>query len=111
MVAGISPIRAKKVRYYEDQRFRDRILPPPSKAEPVESGDDEWSSLPLPPKPTLHADNSGSAGDEEDTTESERRRQPELNRVQPVEKKEPIENEFEIAPSMTIRKKPPATAE
>ncbi|QFT95056.1 Conjugal transfer protein TraG [Roseovarius sp. THAF9] len=98
MVAGISPIRAKKVRYYEDQRFRDRILPPPSKAEPVESGDDEWSSLPLPPKPTLHADNSGSAGDEEDTTESERRRQPELNRVQPVEKKEPIENEFEIAP-------------
>ena len=37
MVAGTSPIRAKKVRYYEDQRFQDRILPPPSKAEPVEA--------------------------------------------------------------------------
>ena len=98
MVAGISPIRAKKVRYYEDPRFKDRIVPPPSKAEPVESEDDEWSTLPLPPKPTLHANSSGSAEYGEDTTDSERRRQPELNRVQPVEKKEPIENEFEIAP-------------
>uniref|UniRef100_E6VPW0 TRAG family protein n=1 Tax=Rhodopseudomonas palustris (strain DX-1) TaxID=652103 RepID=E6VPW0_RHOPX len=96
MVAGISPIRAKKVRYYEDPRFKDRIVPPPSKPEPLEAGHDEWSTLPLPPKPTLHANNSGSAGDDEDTTDSERRRQPELSRVQPVEKKEPVENEFEI---------------
>ncbi len=50
----------------------------------------------MPPTPTLHADNSSSAGDEEDTTDSEWRRQPELSRVQPVKKKEPIENEFEI---------------
>ncbi len=98
MVAGISPIRARKVRYYEDPRFQDRIVPPPSKLEPLETGKDEWSTLPLPPKPTLHANNSNSAGDDEDTTDSERRRQPELSRVQPVEKKEPIENEFEIAP-------------
>ncbi|MAS15352.1 MAG: conjugal transfer protein TraG [Nitratireductor sp.] len=98
MVAGISPIRAKKVRYYEDLRFQDRILPPPSKPEPPDAERDEWSTLPLPPKPTLHANGSGSAEYEEDTTDSERRRQPELSRVQPVEKKEPIENEFEIAP-------------
>ncbi|MBK5950337.1 conjugal transfer protein TraG [Rhodobium orientis] len=98
MVAGISPIRAKKVRYYEDPRFKDRILPPPPKPEPPDVENDEWSALPLPPKPTLHADNSGSAGDEEDTTDSEWRRQPELSRVQPIKKKEPIENEFEIAP-------------
>ncbi len=96
MIAGISPIRAKKVRYYGDRRFQDRILPPPSKAEPIEPGDDEWSTLPLPPKPTLHADSTGSADGEEDTTDSERRRQPELSRTQPVEKKTPIENEFEI---------------
>jgi type IV secretion system protein VirD4 len=96
MIAGISPIRAKKARYYEDRRFQDRILPPPAKAEPVEPGDDEWSTLPLPPKPTLHADSTGSADGEEDTTDSERRRQPELSRTQPVEKKTPIENEFEI---------------
>ena len=98
MVAGISPIRAKKIRYYEDQRLQDRILPPPSKPDSLEAGKDEWSTLPLPPKPTLHANNSSSAGDDADTTDSEWRRQPELSRAQTVEKKAPIENEFEIAP-------------
>ena len=98
MVAGTSPIRAKKVRYYEDRRFQVRILPPPSKAEPAETEKDEWSTLPLPPKPALHTNTSRIASDEEDTTESERRRQPELSRTQPVEKKAPIENEFEIDP-------------
>lgn len=34
-------------------------------------------------------------GDDEDPTESERRLQPELSRAKPVEKKKPIENEFE----------------
>jgi type IV secretion system protein VirD4 len=29
LVSGCPPIRAKKARYYEDQRLRDRILPPP----------------------------------------------------------------------------------
>jgi len=29
MVAGVAPIRAKKVRYYEDRRFQERLLPPP----------------------------------------------------------------------------------
>jgi type IV secretion system protein VirD4 len=98
MVAGTSPIRAKKVRYYEDCRFQDRILPPPIRAEPAEAGKDEWSTVPLPPKPTLQADSAGSARYDEDPTDSERRHQPELSRVQPVDKKEPIENEFEIDP-------------
>lgn len=99
MVAGISPIRAKKVRYFEDRRFHDRILPPPSKGESAEAEKDEWSTLPLPPKPTLHANGSDRTDDEEDTTDSERRHQPELSRIQPIEKKkEPIANEFEIDP-------------
>ena len=41
---------------------------------------------------------AGATEEDEDPTESERRRQPELSRVKPVEKKEPIENEFEIEP-------------
>ena len=41
---------------------------------------------------------AGATEKDEDPTESERRRQPELSRVKPVEKKEPIENEFEIDP-------------
>ena len=30
MVAGSPPIRAKKARYFEDKRFVDRAVPPPS---------------------------------------------------------------------------------
>ena len=29
LVSGMAPIRAKKLRYYEDRNFRDRLLPPP----------------------------------------------------------------------------------
>src|SRR6478735_7421298 len=29
LISGCSPIRAKKVRYFEDERFRERVLPPP----------------------------------------------------------------------------------
>jgi type IV secretion system protein VirD4 len=51
LVSGRPPIRAQKARYYEDPRFRERVLPP------AESGstdvcrdqhDDDWSRLPLP---------------------------------------------------------------
>lgn len=36
--------------------------------------------------------------EDEDTTDSERRHQPELSRAKPVERNKPIENEFEIDP-------------
>ncbi len=29
MLSGVAPIRAKKLRYYEDRNFRDRLAPPP----------------------------------------------------------------------------------
>jgi type IV secretion system protein VirD4 len=99
MVAGTSPIRAKKVRYFEDGRFQERILPPPSNTESVHTEADDWTSLPLPTSPLETAHMSASAATEEDTTDSERRRQPELSRTKPVEKKAPLENEFEIDPA------------
>jgi type IV secretion system protein VirD4 len=46
LVSGCPPIRAKKARYYEDQRFKDRILPPPkpnSAESRWPSAADEWS--------------------------------------------------------------------
>ncbi|TPI12194.1 conjugal transfer protein TraG [Mesorhizobium sp. B4-1-3] len=96
MVAGTPPIRAKKARYYEDSRFKERILPPPALARPKQGHADDWTALPLPTPPeTAEARPSTEAGDG-DPTESERRQQPELSRVKPVEKKAPIENEFEI---------------
>jgi type IV secretion system protein VirD4 len=46
MVAGTPPIRAKKARYYEDARFKERVLSPP---DPQKSGltsrADGWSAL------------------------------------------------------------------
>ena len=51
MVAGTAPIRAKKARYYEDARFKERVLSPP---DPQRSGRtsraDGWSTL-VPQKP------------------------------------------------------------
>ncbi len=99
MVAGIPPIRAKKARYYEDTRFKERILPPPELRSPAEVHADDWSKLPIPVQSTPDTTSGVQQQDDEDPTESERRLQPELNRVKPVEKKEPIENEFEIDPS------------
>ncbi|YBV94012.1 conjugal transfer protein TraG (plasmid) [Phyllobacteriaceae bacterium JZ32] len=95
MVAGTPPIRAKKARYYEDARFKERILPPPALSLPKHPNADDWSALALPPRPELTDVAKGRASDDEDPTESERRRQPELSRVQPIEKKAPIENEFD----------------
>lgn len=46
MVAGSPPIRAKKVRYYEDARFTARLLPPPDPRQSSSSQTcDPWSAL------------------------------------------------------------------
>ena len=96
MVAGTPPIRAKKARYYEDARFKERILPPPALVVPKQGRPDDWTALPLPLRPETAEPGSAADASDEDPTDSERRQQPELNRVEPVEKKAPLENEFEI---------------
>lgn len=96
MVAGTPPIRAKKARYYEDARFKERILPPPALVVPKQGRPDDWTALPLPLRPETAEPGSATDASDEDPTDSERRQQPELNRVEPVEKKAPLENEFEI---------------
>ena len=96
MVAGTPPIRAKKARYYEDARFKERILPPPALVVPKQGRPDDWTALPLPLRPETAGPESPADASDEDPTDSERRQQPELNRVEPVEKKAPVENEFEI---------------
>ncbi|MCW2109477.1 conjugal transfer protein TraG [Bradyrhizobium elkanii] len=96
MVAGTPPIRAKKARYYEDARFKERILPPPALVVPKQGRPDDWTALPLPLRPETAEPGSAADASDEDPTDSERRQQPELNRVEPVEMKAPLENEFEI---------------
>ena len=97
MVAGTPPIRAKKARYFEDRRFKDRIVAPPTIAKSTAAASDDWSRLPVPVRPAaVIAEGGATADGDEDPTGSERRHQPELNRAAPVDKKAPIENEFEV---------------
>ena len=77
MLAGIPPIRAKKARYYEDARLKDRVLPPPDpqKSEPTARADG-WSGLgPQKPDAALLAEMEKAKGDK---ANSGLRREPEL---------------------------------
>ncbi len=84
LISGCPPIRAKKARYYEDARFRERVLPPATSAG-AESGarrsDDDWSKLaPLSvsvagPKANP-SEGGGASGD--DPANGGIRREPEL---------------------------------
>ncbi|RWA87242.1 conjugal transfer protein TraG [Mesorhizobium sp.] len=94
MVAGTPPIRAKKARYYEDARFRDRVLPPPELTRSEKARPCDWSSLPILKRPEV--DEAPGTHDGEVPIGSERRQQPELERGQPIEKAAPIEKEFEL---------------
>jgi type IV secretion system protein VirD4 len=95
MVSGVHPIRAKKARYYEDDRFQERIVAPPVLARPKEARPDDWSALPLPLRPPATAASDGEDAADEDPKNTDRRKQPELSQ-DTVEKKEPIENEFAL---------------
>lgn len=77
MVAGTAPIRAKKARYYEDARFKERVLSPP---DPQKCGRtaraDGWSTLsPQKPDAVLLAEMEKAQGD---PANSGLRREPEL---------------------------------
>ncbi len=79
MVSGHPPARAKKLRYYEDANFKDRVAPPPVLADdgyadrPAPRADD-WSGLVTPSQaaPTVQAIDGFDY-------EGGPRRQPELN--------------------------------
>jgi len=107
MVAGVHPIRAKKARYYEDARFKERILAPPTLARPKDTRPDDWSSRPLPPRPEIEASlPDEEAEDDDDPRAADRRRQPELD-MRTVEKKEPLEHEFTPDAADELEENPP----
>jgi len=76
MVAGSPPIRAKKARYFEDNRLTERVLPPPRLAiKPGLPKPDSWSALaPQKPSAPLLAEIKNA----EDAANGGLRREPEL---------------------------------
>ncbi|MGY4408537.1 hypothetical protein ACVWW4_000273 [Bradyrhizobium sp. LB7.1] len=83
----------RRFTYYEDKRFQERILTPPPLTKPSDLRPDDWSSRPLPPRPTNVPASADNESDVEDPKTADRRQQPELDR-EPAEKKESPDNEF-----------------
>jgi type IV secretion system protein VirD4 len=80
LVSGCPPIRAKKVRYYEDQRLKDRILPPlkPTRAVREQaSRADDWSGSAVQAKDEENERRSAGAA-VDDPANGGIRREPEL---------------------------------
>jgi type IV secretion system protein VirD4 len=112
MIAGIPPVRAKKVRYYKDRRFTQRVMAPPNMD--VGGGrprPDDWSGLPpieAPPMPepiegeglkkTKKKKTGKKAGTDDDSANADLRRDPQLERhidIAPTSMPAPA-NEFEM---------------
>jgi type IV secretion system protein VirD4 len=60
MVSSVAPIKAKKLRYYADANFKNRVLPPPvlaagRYADAPPARPDDWSGLAIPAVPTAPA--------------------------------------------------------
>jgi type IV secretion system protein VirD4 len=97
MVSGVHPVRARKVRYYEDPQFQRRILKP-SRAVPIDLvlRPDEWSGhAPIPPSVKLLAALTNKRRDQNGGI----RREPELPQNEEVVLNAPLaDNEFDTAP-------------
>jgi type IV secretion system protein VirD4 len=96
MVSGVHPIRARKVRYYDDPQFQCRVLKPPRTLGRVSvAQSDDWSgSGPIPASiKSIRALKRGNpAGD------GGIRQEPELPQQEEVAIRAPlVENEFDAA--------------
>jgi type IV secretion system protein VirD4 len=98
LVSGISPIRTRKARYYEDQQFRDRILGPPALKAPsaAHSGGrrvtqaNDWTPL-LDQDPDTATDDESATGSlvDHDRANGGLRREPGLPSHEAVVSEEP----------------------
>ena len=93
LVSGLAPIRAKKLRYFEDRTFSDRVLPAPELAtdgyrDRPPPRPDGWSGQVRGPDRRLVAAANGDAGLAEEEGGIQQQRHPGLSEegiVRPVE--------------------------
>ncbi|MGI9374929.1 MAG: conjugal transfer protein TraG [Tsuneonella suprasediminis] len=112
MVAGVHPIRARKVRYFKDPRFTERVLAlPDPKAGVGNPRPDDWSDMPpiaAPPMPEPAEEKAPKkpkkkkaakkATAEDDAENADLRREPDMERhidIAPPPSPAPA-NEFEL---------------
>ena len=104
LVSGCPPIRAKKARYFEDERFRERVMPPPKPggtAELHDKGNDDWSGLDPPTTNIAEPSDVNRPRNAEpvnDQANSGIRREPELpEHEEVVPESAPVKAEFDFA--------------
>jgi type IV secretion system protein VirD4 len=85
LVSGSPPIRAKKVRYYEDRRLTERVvaLPAPARQATDQTCRDDWSTLPSPPI-RQHAQPIGAPAASRDPANAGIRQEPGLPRHEEI---------------------------
>lgn len=100
MLAGVHPVRAKKVRYYTDPRLVKRVkdLPKSSTSLPEKAAASDWDGLIANPVPKQHPKASiGVEKDEIEGGEGGIRREPELPSHEDIDPpSNPPRNEFDF---------------
>jgi type IV secretion system protein VirD4 len=104
LVSGCSPIRARKARYFEDERFRERVIPPAKLGGELvgrETRYDDWRGLHRPIADIAEAKPIAQPGTAEtinDPANSGVRREPELpQHEEVVAEPGPAKAEFDFA--------------
>ncbi|MCW0983642.1 conjugal transfer protein TraG [Agrobacterium sp. BT-220-3] len=100
LVAGVPPIRARKARYYEDERFKERLLPPPdlfgNPQPPKTPSGDDWSGM-TAQKPIATSAQSLPDATPTDPANAGIRREPELPEHEEIVPDErPMIGEFDV---------------
>jgi type IV secretion system protein VirD4 len=85
MVSSVAPIKARKLRYYADSNFKQRVLPPPALAcgryaDVPPARPDDWSGLAIPAVPAA-PDIEAIQGFGSTADDGGPRRQPELSKT------------------------------
>ncbi len=75
MVAGVHPIRAKKVRYFTDRRLTERVLGSPRLSTPRDVRANDWTGMSAPARSGIP---DGEKGQGDDAANGGIRREPEL---------------------------------
>ncbi|CDX57950.1 Conjugal transfer protein TraG [Mesorhizobium plurifarium] len=99
LVSGLPPIRAKKLRYYEDQNFTERILASPSLrdgpyADCPASRPDDWTGQVRSVDRRLATDDESAGGAAEDEGGVQQQRHPGLPEEHIVTSQEPDQDDL-----------------
>jgi type IV secretion system protein VirD4 len=118
MISGSAPIRAKKARYFEDPRFRERIYPPATRtylAGDRPTPDDDWHTFPLSSSPSSKEQGGEDPDRSHDSATGGVRREPELSEHEQIAREcdRPMsefdftddETDNEIQPAGTLMKR------